>query len=137
VQKTFLFLAALLGALAVGLGAFGAHGLTDLIDDHSLRIYEKGINYQFYHVFALIACSLLYGNKPSKMIRRAYWMFFIGIFCFSGSLYLLATSSITNISTAITGPITPLGGLLFIAGWVLLAIYALRIFFGKRNMIGI
>jgi uncharacterized membrane protein YgdD (TMEM256/DUF423 family) len=137
VQKTFLFLAAVLGALAVGLGAFGAHGLTDLIDEHAIRIYEKGISYHFNHVFALIACSLLYSNKPSKMIRWAYWMFFAGIICFSGSLYVLATASLTNISTSMIGPITPLGGLLFIAGWVLLAVYALRNFFGKRNMIGI
>ncbi len=136
-QKKFLFFAAVLGAVSVGLGAFGAHGLTDLIDEHSMRIYEKGITYQFYHVFALIACSLLYGNKPSKMIRWAYWMFFVGIICFSGSLYVLATTSLTNLSTAIIGPITPIGGLLFITGWILLAIYALRNFFGKRNMIGI
>jgi uncharacterized membrane protein YgdD (TMEM256/DUF423 family) len=137
VQKTFLFLAAVLGALAVGLGAFGAHGLSSSIDEHSLMIYEKGITYQFYHVFALIACSMLYSKKPSKMIRWAYWMFFAGIICFSGSLYLLATDSLTHLPTSILGPITPLGGLLLLAGWVLLAVYSLRNFFGKRNMMGI
>ena len=136
-QKTFLFLAAIIGGLGVIIGAFGAHGLKDLIDEESLRTYETGVRFQFYHVFALIACSLLYAAKPSKIIRVSCWLCFFGIIAFSGSIYLLATSSLTGIPTSILGPITPLGGLLVLAAWVLMSIYALMRPFGKNNLLGI
>lgn len=136
-QKTFLFLACVMGALAVASGAFGAHALGDLLDPHMRMVYEKGITYQFYHVFALIACHLLASQKPSRMIKWAFWMFFSGIICFSGSLYLISTATLTGIPVGIIGPITPIGGLLFITGWILLSVYAMRNFFGHNNLRGI
>lgn len=126
-----------MGALAVAIGAFGAHGLKGMVEPYYVEIFNKGVTYQFYHVFALVACHLLASQKPSRMIKWAFWMFFSGIICFSGSLYLLAFSSIIAIPTSIIGPITPIGGLLFITGWVLLSIYALRNFFGHKNLHGI
>ena len=126
-----------MGALAVAIGAFGAHGLKGLVDPYYVEIFNKGVTYQFYHVFALVACHLLASQKPSRMIKWAFWMFFSGIIGFSGSLYLLALSPILAIPTSIIGPITPIGGLLFITGWVLLSIYALRNFFGHKNLHGI
>lgn len=125
-----------MGALAVALGAFGAHGLKDMVDAHSIDIFNKGVTYHFYHVFALIACHLLAAQKPSRMIKWAFWMFFSGILCFSGSLYIMALLNATNIPIYI-GIITPIGGLLFITGWILLSVYALRNFFGHKNLHGI
>lgn len=136
-QKTFLFIAAIMGAIAVLIGAFGAHGLSASLDLHQASIYEKGVTYQFYHVFALIACSILYAQKPSKIIKVAYWLFFSGIICFSGSLYVLATAHLTGIPQAIVGPITPIGGLLFVAAWILLCIFSLMRPFGQRSPMGI
>jgi len=137
VQKTFLFLAAIMGGLAVILGAFGAHVLKDVLDAYHKGIFEKGVTYQFYHVFALIACSLLYAQKPSQIIRVAYWFFFFGIIAFSGSLYALSLLAEDSALKSIVGPITPLGGLLFIVAWVLLAIFALKRPFGKNRLLGI
>jgi uncharacterized membrane protein YgdD (TMEM256/DUF423 family) len=137
VQKTFLFLAAIMGGLAVILGAFGAHVLKDMMDAYHQAIYEKGVTYQFYHVFALIACSLLYAQKPSQIIRVSYWFFFFGIIAFSGSLYTLALLPVDSALKSIIGPVTPLGGLLFIVAWVLLAIFALKRPFGKNKLLGI
>jgi uncharacterized membrane protein YgdD (TMEM256/DUF423 family) len=137
VQKIFLFIACVMGALAVAIGAFGAHGLKGLVEPSYVEIFNKGVTYQFYHVFALVACHLLASQKPSRMIKWAFWMFFSGIICFSGSLYLLALSPAIDMPVSILGPITPIGGLLFITGWILLSVYALRNFFGHKNLHGI
>jgi uncharacterized membrane protein YgdD (TMEM256/DUF423 family) len=137
VQKIFLFIACVMGALAVAIGAFGAHGLKGLVEPYYVEIFNKGVTYQFYHVFALVACHLLASQKPSRMIKWAFWMFFSGIICFPGSLYLLALSPAIDMPVSILGPITPIGGLLFITGWILLSVYALRNFFGHKNLHGI
>ena len=107
---------AILGALAVGIGAFGAHGLKEtLISNGRLETFETAVNYHFYHVLALLAVGLLAFRKSSKLLSYACIMFIAGIFIFSGSLYVL---SITNIT--FLGAITPIGGVGFIAGWLLL-----------------
>ncbi len=123
-QKTFGIIAASYGALAVILGAFGAHALKEKLDAYQLEIFNKGVQYQFYHVVALFAVVLLSTKISSKSLDFAGWFFTIGILFFSGSLYLLATRSLLGIDsiTPIIGPITPIGGLCFIIGWILLAI---------------
>ena len=121
-HKPFLTTAALLGAVTVCMGAFGAHTLKQVLTDQSLAIYETAIRYQFYHVFALALAGILYKEFPGKYINTAGWCFIIGMICFCGSLYLLTYGAAKNISLNWAGPITPLGGLFFIAGWVSLAL---------------
>lgn len=118
--------AALMGLTAVILGAFGAHTLRPYITPENLAIWEKGIQYQQYHALALFLCYLFLRKEPSALVRNAGICFILGIICFSGSLYLLATRSITNIPTIIVGPVTPIGGLFFIAGWCLILVQALK-----------
>jgi uncharacterized membrane protein YgdD (TMEM256/DUF423 family) len=123
-KRKILITASLFGAIAVVLGAFGAHGLKNLIPADALTIWAKGVEYQFYHTFALLFLSQL---KESRWTKLAYGFFSFGILLFSGSLYLLATRTVTNISFInVIGPITPIGGLLLIIGWVLLLLSALK-----------
>jgi uncharacterized membrane protein YgdD (TMEM256/DUF423 family) len=126
VQKTMLAAAALMGLTAVILGAFGAHTLRPYITPENLAIWEKGIQYQQYHALALFLCYLFLRQEPSALMRNAGICLILGIICFSGSLYLLATRSITNIPTIIVGPVTPIGGFFFIAGWCLILVQALK-----------
>ena len=88
-NKRIILTAAFFGALAVALGAFGAHGLKNLIDQSSLAIWQKGVEYQFYHTFALLYLST-FARYKNKLIGLAFMFFTAGIFLFSGSLYLLA-----------------------------------------------
>ncbi|NRA52148.1 MAG: DUF423 domain-containing protein [Phaeodactylibacter sp.] len=117
-RKPFLRIGGLMALLAVALGAFGSHGLKSAISPESLNTFEIGLRYQFYHAFALLATGLLLYWRKNNLLITAGWLFVAGIFLFSGSLYLLAISDLFNISTSILGPITPVGGLAFIAGWV-------------------
>ena len=121
-DKKFLQLAAILAALAVGIGAFGAHGLKPHLSAYQLEIFEKGVQYQFYHALALLATGLLLQRDPgNRRLRSAGWLFFAGIIAFSGSLYLLACRDLIAIPVAWVGPVTPLGGVCFIAGWIAVA----------------
>jgi uncharacterized membrane protein YgdD (TMEM256/DUF423 family) len=115
--------AAISGALAVGLGALGAHALKPLIAPHRLEYFEKAVQYQFAHTVALMVVAVLLFQQvyQQKWLRRARWAFIAGIVCFSGSLYLLAITELISIPTQVLGPITPLGGLFLIAGWISLA----------------
>jgi uncharacterized membrane protein YgdD (TMEM256/DUF423 family) len=123
-NRKILITASLFGAIAVVLGAFGAHGLKNLISADALTIWAKGVEYQFYHTFVLLFLSQL---PDSKLTRLAHVFFSFGILFFSGSLYLLATRAITEISFAnYIGPVTPIGGLLFIIGWGMLFLSALK-----------
>lgn len=117
----FLQIATILGALSVILGAFGAHALKPNLDAYQMAIYEKGIQYQFYHAIALFATGLLEQHSGrNKWTGLAGWMFLAGIICFSGSLYLLACRDILPFPAGWAGPVTPLGGVGFIAGWAML-----------------
>lgn len=118
--------AALAGMTAVAFGAFGAHGLKNLVTADKIVLWEKGVQYQIYHSLALFMCYLYLRKESSKTIRNAGWCFLAGIICFSGSLYLLATIQLTGIPVAIIGPITPIGGFFLIAGWGLVLIKALK-----------
>jgi uncharacterized membrane protein YgdD (TMEM256/DUF423 family) len=121
VQKNFLLLACLFAALAVVLGAFGAHGLKTRITPDQLQTFETGVKYQFYHALALLAVGLLLQKYSSISIVYAGYCFAIGILFFSGSIYLLATRDFIGLTSwRWLGPITPLGGTFFIVGWLLL-----------------
>ncbi|RZL27977.1 MAG: DUF423 domain-containing protein [Pedobacter sp.] len=125
-NKRIILTAAFFGALAVALGAFGAHGLKNLIDQSSLAIWQKGVEYQFYHTFALLYLST-FARYKNKLIGLAFMFFTAGIFLFSGSLYLLALKDVYTGSIAqFIGPVTPIGGLCFIIGWVCLFLAALK-----------
>src|SRR5690625_1405723 len=116
-HKSYLIIAALFGALAVALGAFGAHGLKSVTTPDVVEIYETAVRYQFYHTFALLAVGILYIWFPGKLISLSGLFFIIGVVLFSGSLYLITFLKAADkvISPAI-GVITPIGGLFFIAG---------------------
>ncbi|HOU47454.1 MAG TPA: DUF423 domain-containing protein, partial [Chitinophagales bacterium] len=108
-QKTFGTIAAVYGAVAVILGAFGAHALKDKLDAYQHTIYEKAVSYQFYHVAALLAVAFLAEKTQANTLNYAGWLFTVGILFFSGSLYLLATKSLLGMEAAapVLGPITP------------------------------
>ncbi len=114
---------ALLMAAAVALGAFGAHGLRSRLDAYSMSVYEKAVFYHFVHALGILLVALLARTQAISLAGQARvgWLLFIGILIFSGSLYVLAVSGIRML-----GAITPIGGLAFIAGWLVLAYEALR-----------
>lgn len=113
---------------AVIIGAFAAHGLKPLLSLKEINNFETGVKYQFYHSFALILVGFLSFHIPSQVskFKWAGFCFFLGILLFSGSLYLLSTQSIFNISIPLLGSITPLGGVLLILGWALSIIGVLK-----------
>ena len=114
---------AIIAALSIMMGAFGAHLLKDILSEKALALYETGIKYQLYHAFALIIAGILYQLSPDKKIKTASTLFLLGILFFSGSLNFLSYKINNNIEgLKWVGPITPLGGLCFIAGWIFLAI---------------
>ena len=126
-NNAFLRIGALLGATAVAIGAFGAHGLKPMLTEYQITIFEKGVQYQFYHTLAIVAVGILLQNAPENLwLKRAGWLFVAGIAGFSGSLYLLACRDILAFPVTWAGPVTPLGGLCFLAAWVILAIYGAR-----------
>ncbi|HMG07653.1 MAG TPA: DUF423 domain-containing protein [Mucilaginibacter sp.] len=125
-NKQIIITASVFGILAVITGAFGAHGLKDLLPVSQLDVWHTAVQYNFYHVFALLFLST-FAKFKNRLITLAYYFFTLGIVFFSGSLYLLSCRSILGWDWLIAlGPITPLGGLLFILGWLMLALAALR-----------
>ncbi len=119
----FLKTAALLGALAVVLGAFGAHALKQLLSDKYLAVFETAVRYQFYHVFALVAVGILFKEFPNNYLLWSGRLFCYGILIFSGSLYLLTLlEALGQQGFKWLGAITPIGGLCLIAGWILMVL---------------
>jgi uncharacterized membrane protein YgdD (TMEM256/DUF423 family) len=119
--KPALIAGTILGALAVILGAFGAHSLKAFFSTDQLQVFEKGVTYQYYHVFALLAAGILFMQYPGENIKWATVFFILGIFFFSGSLYIYTYMDAKAINVPdIARLVTPLGGLCFIAGWLLL-----------------
>lgn len=119
--KNTILLGCFLMAFAVILGAFGAHALADRLESHQLEVYKTGVFYQFVHSLGILIVGLLSLHISEVKLRWVIIYFGLGILFFSGSVYLLSTSSITGIPRSFLGPVTPLGGLLFIAGWLSLA----------------
>lgn len=115
-QKLFLILGSLFGGLAVMIGAFGAHALKQILEtSNRVETFETAVKYQFYHALALVLLGILMFNLKHKLFDYAGYSFIIGTLIFSGSLYLLCATGYTKL-----GMITPIGGLLLIAGWVFL-----------------
>lgn len=125
-NKRLILTAAFFGTLAVILGAFGAHGLKSLITPEKLSIWQKGVEYQFYHTFALLYLST-FARYKNRLISFSFTFFVIGIVFFSGSLYVLALRDAyqLNLPNSV-GIITPIGGMFFIFGWVSLFLAALK-----------
>ena len=122
-QKTFLLFSGISGATAVILGALGAHALQSLIMPEQLQSFETGVKYQVYHTLAIMLVIILNDKLKSKYLNFAAYSFITGIFLFSGSIYLLSTRNLLGIETwTFLGPITPMGGLAFICGWIFIFI---------------
>ena len=119
-HKNFLLAAAILGFLGVAFGAFGAHALRSRLTPEMLGVFEIGVRYQMYHVFALLAVAAAIGHfGQTRLLLIAGWAFLAGVVIFSGSLYALALTG-----TTMLGAITPIGGLGFLIGWACLAFFA-------------
>lgn len=118
-SQKIVLTALILGALAIVLGAFGAHGLKKFLSIEELNSFEVGVRYQMYHaLFLLFVSQTSFITDKQKLVVFVLTLF--GIVLFSGSIYLLTTSTITNIKAKFLGPITPIGGLLLISSWIYL-----------------
>ena len=115
-------ISALCGSLAVALGAFAAHGLRDALNTTSLESFQTGVRYQMYHAFFLFVVGLMPQLHPQQK-KRLFWLTLLGVLLFSGSIYLLATNTLTPIDFSFFGPVTPIGGLLLISAWGMLGFY--------------
>lgn len=117
-HSRFMFIAAIAGFTGVALGAFGAHGLKNILSEHLLDVYKTAVNYQMYHALTL---GLVATQPQNRILKWAGYALITGIVLFSGSLYVLAISNISWL-----GIITPFGGVAFLTGWALLAYHALQ-----------
>lgn len=119
-DKKTVVTACILAALSIAIGAFGAHGLKNLVSPESLSIYVTGSHYHMYHALTLlvVGCMPKISNKTRNIV---FWFFLLGIIFFSGSLYILSLKEVLSFNVSFLGPITPLGGLLFMLGWLRLA----------------
>jgi uncharacterized membrane protein YgdD (TMEM256/DUF423 family) len=118
-EKKLIFLATFFGTTAIVLGAFGAHAIGNQLSVDSLKVYETAVKYQMYHALYLLFVSQ---NKALTEVTKKYifWVIALGVLMFSGSLYLLSTNTITTLDFKFLGPVTPIGGMLLILGWLFL-----------------
>ena len=121
-MKSILTIAAISGLLAVVLGAFGAHALKKMISPEMLEVYKTGVQYQFYHTFALLVVGILMHFNTSKALQWSGYLFGVGILLFSGSLYVMTITGIKAL-----GIITPFGGTVWIAAWFLLMVHCRKL----------
>ena len=121
-KKNFIIFGAILGGLAVAIGAYGAHGGAKFMTDETVITFGKAVRYQMYHTLALLIVALAFAQLPNqkKLLTYAGYSFLAGILFFSGSLYIIVFGGIKM------GYITPLGGTFFILGWLLLAFAAYK-----------
>lgn len=116
-DRLFLIIAALSGAISVGAGAFGAHALRTRLEARLFEVFETAAQYQMYHALALVAVAWVASRWPGTLVTASGWLFVAGTVLFSGSLYAMALTGVRAL-----GAITPLGGICFIAGWLSLAV---------------
>lgn len=123
--RKVVFIAALIGAIGIMLGAFGAHGLKKVVSEAQVLTFETGVCYQMYHAFFLlfIGISSYFSDKTKKTVM---YLVLFGMFFFSGSIYLLTFKDLISINLRFIGPITPIGGLLFIIAWLYAGIQAYK-----------
>lgn len=125
--KPALTAGTIFAALAVVLGAFGAHALKAILTPELLNVFETGVKYQFYHSFALLITGIVFGSFPFKQVKLASTFFITGIVLFSGSLYALTMLKMNGqVGLGGIGILTPIGGLFFVAGWLMLLLGILR-----------
>lgn len=124
-NRTILITGTLFGLLAVLLGAFGAHGLQNLVDAKAIQIFETGIRYQMYHALLLLILGSIQ-QLPEQAKRRIYYLVTAGVVLFSGSIYLLAINSLTDFDFKIIALATPIGGSLLVFGWAMLAYFCFK-----------
>ncbi|WP_202081519.1 DUF423 domain-containing protein [Caldalkalibacillus salinus] len=120
-MKLFVLLGSINAFLTVALGAFGAHGLKGKLSDYHFEVFQTGVQYHMMHAIGLILVGILAQWLNPNLLNWAGWTLLIGIILFSGSLYTLAMTGIGKL-----GAITPIGGLAFLIGWVLVAMAALK-----------
>ena len=116
-DKKIVVSASILAALSIALGAFGAHGLKEILSSEALTSFETGVRYQMYHALALLSIGFAL-PVPVKTRNWVFRFFIFGIVLFSGSIYLLSMKDILPFSVSFLGPVTPVGGLLLIFGWL-------------------
>jgi uncharacterized membrane protein YgdD (TMEM256/DUF423 family) len=122
--KLFLIIGSILGGTGVMIGAFGAHALKNLLESSGrLETFETAVKYQFFHALAMILLGILMNNQEHSVYQYSGYSFIVGTLIFSGSLYALCLSGITKF-----GMITPVGGVLLIAGWALLMLGIMKTF---------
>lgn len=121
-QYFFVKTAAVLGAISVAAGAFAAHALKGIFEPELMQLFDTAVRYQFYHVFALLATAILYTQFAGRLLHWAGYSFIAGTVLFSGSLYALCAVKYFHLDGFLwVGAITPLGGVCFVAGWLLQA----------------
>ncbi|MFT4763448.1 MAG: uncharacterized membrane protein YgdD (TMEM256/DUF423 family) [Oleispira sp.] len=130
--QIYLLISAFSGLLSVVLGAFGAHGLKKIVSPDMLAVYQTGVQYQFIHSLALLALAILMLMSVAKpaVLSKLKWsanLMMVGILLFSGSLYTMTLMSAAGGFPAWIGPITPIGGLAFIMGWIFLMVAAFKL----------
>lgn len=126
-QKVILLIGTVLAGLSVALGAFGAHGLKKMVDPETVANYQTGVQYQMYHALALLILGVLLGRAASSVAHYAGFFFIGGVILFSGSLYLMASlKAMDKVIPKAVFIMTPIGGLLFIVGWILFLVYLLK-----------
>jgi uncharacterized membrane protein YgdD (TMEM256/DUF423 family) len=122
-HRVYIKIGAFIGALSVLIGAFAAHQLKQFLDADVMSTFQTGVTYQFYHSIALILTGILLKRYPNDWLIWAGRLFVVGIILFSGSLYLLALlKSIKDVGLGGFGLLTPIGGLLFVGGWISLMV---------------
>lgn len=122
-SREWLVIGSISGFFAVAMGAFAAHGLSEKLEPRMLEVFKTGAQYQMYHALALVLFGLFVAqNSGESQAQAAGWCFVIGTVLFSGSLYALAMSGVRWL-----GAITPLGGVLFLAGWLMFAVSAWQV----------
>lgn len=124
-KKKLIVLGVILGALAIILGAFGAHALKTALGDEKVATFETGVKYQFYHAFFLLIISQ-FSFMKNNALKIIYYCVLFGVLFFSGSIYLLATNTLTSFDFKVIGFITPVGGLILIFAWLYLLMKCLK-----------
>lgn len=121
----FILVAGISGFIAVAIGAIGAHAIKPLLSETQLQSFDTGVKYHFYHTILLLVIGFIIEQKNDKKLHWASYLIIAGILCFSGSIYILSTAHLYSQSgLKFLGPITPIGGLLFMCAWILIALSA-------------
>ncbi|WP_324721208.1 DUF423 domain-containing protein [Salinimicrobium sp. HB62] len=124
-KELVLVMGGLYGALAVIVGAFGAHGLKKYLNEEQLKSFETGVKYQMYHALLLILCGTIFPFTGFSQNLMG-WILILGVFFFSFSIYGLVLSGANGRKMSFLGPVTPLGGLLLVMGWILFIINVVK-----------